>query len=199
MIVVISQNPERHHKKIQWNCVCDCGNLKVIHGASLKTGLSQSCGCRVAAATVERCTTHGMTGTTEFSIWKNMLSRCHNQDNPGYPNYGGRGIEVCSEWRDSFENFYRDMGSRPSRKYTIDRRDNDLGYSKENCRWATRYEQAANTRRSKIWTVNGLEFETSGEAAIAFGVSQPTITRWCNGHNGQPPKDNCSATLKYQE
>jgi len=199
MIVVVSENPERQHKKIRWNCICDCGNLTVINGGSLKSGLSRSCGCGVSSSNIERCTTHGMTGTTEFSIWKNMLSRCHNQDNPGYSNYGGRGIEVCDEWRDSFENFYRDMGARPSIKYTMDRRDNDLGYNKENCRWATRFEQSKNTRRSKIWVIDGVEFESSTEAAKELGVSSATISRWCSGYSDKPPRENCSSFFKYQE
>lgn len=198
-LTVISQNPVRKNKQICWNCICECGAEKVIHGHSLKNGLSKSCGCGISESNVSRCTTHGMTGTTEFSIWKNMLSRCHSQGNPAFDRYGGRGIEVCIEWRESFENFYRDMGPRPSSLYSLDRVNNSSGYEKSNCRWATRFEQAMNTSRSKIWIVEGIEYETCTDAAKAFGVCVPTIIRWCNGHDGKPPKDNCSATLRYQE
>lgn len=198
-LVVLSEHPERQHKQIRWNCLCECGVKKVIQGTSLKSGNAKSCGCGVTEATIERCTTHGMTGSTEFSIWKNMLSRCHNKENPGFPDYGARGIEVCAEWRHSFSTFYSDMGPRPSSDYTIDRRDNSAGYSRANCRWATRLEQAKNTRRSKIWIVDGVEFETSIAAAKALNVSSATISRWCSGHKDTAPRKNCSSFLRYQD
>ncbi len=96
---------------------------------------------------------HGMFGTKIYSIWGGIIQRCHNEQCPAYPRYGGRGITVSDEWR-TFENFYRDMGERPQGK-SLDRSDNDKGYSKENCRWATPKEQARNTRKNLYITHKG--------------------------------------------
>jgi hypothetical protein len=84
-----------------------------------------------------------------YATWDNMRQRCYNKNNTAYAYYGGRGIDVCSEWKDSFQSFLKDMGSKPTKKHTLDRIDNDKGYSKENCRWATRSEQELNKRRLK--------------------------------------------------
>jgi hypothetical protein len=130
-----------------WNCTCECGVEKVIRGNSLKTGSSKSCGCNRV--------THGLTRTTEYSIWLGIKSRCANPKDKDYENYGGRGISVAKEWEDSFEQFYKDMGSRPSNKHSIDRRDNDLGYSKNNCRWADQKTQARNRRNTILITYKG--------------------------------------------
>lgn len=80
-----------------------------------------------------------------YKSWDNMIQRCHNPNHHGYHYWGGRGIEVCDEWRGNFDNFYRDMGNRPAGK-SIDRIDNDGDYCKENCKWSTAKEQAANRR-----------------------------------------------------
>ena len=83
-----------------------------------------------------------------YGIWKGMRNRCTNPKNKAYPGYGGRGISVCEAW-DDFDQFCQDMGDRPSPTHSIDRIDNDKGYSPDNCRWATPAEQCVNKRLRK--------------------------------------------------
>lgn len=92
---------------------------------------------------------------TEYSVWSGMISRCENPNHSNYPGYGGRGIGICKQWRESFPVFLADMGPRPSLKHTIDRIDNDRGYDKENCRWATHSQQQRNTRYTRLITFDG--------------------------------------------
>src|SRR6185312_9555634 len=100
-------------------------------------------------------TTHGMRFTSEYRIWGGMKQRCLNPKNPSYIYYGGRGIKVCASWLQSFEAFYADMGSRPSTKHTLDRRENNSHYEPGNCYWATPIEQMNNTRRNRIVNIGG--------------------------------------------
>lgn len=93
---------------------------------------------------------HNKSNTKEYSIWRNMKDRCYNQKNKAYKNYGGRGILVCNEWKNSFSKFYEDMGDIPKDKQCIERINNNLGYSKENCKWATNEENARNKRSNVI-------------------------------------------------
>lgn len=143
------------YEKPHWICACDCGAFPVVSAANLKNGSTTSCGCYRDQKLAEQTRTHGGTGTPEYNSWHNMLERCYRTDHPHYANYGGRGIAVCPEWHD-FATFRRDMGERPEGT-TLDRERNEEGYKPDNCRWATRSEQARNRRprKCKMYLHNG--------------------------------------------
>lgn len=130
--------------KTAWLCRCECGTTKVVRTYHLIRNAVVSCGCYRVQVIGDRVRTHGMTGTPEYRSWYHMLDRCNNPSDFDYPNYGGRGIKVCPEWH-SFENFYADMGARPE-GLTLERVDNERGYSPDNCVWADRYQQSGNAR-----------------------------------------------------
>ena len=136
-----------HDNRIQWICNCECGGEKIARGDSLQDGRITSCGCNFEF--------HGMSFSPEYKIWDSMRQRCHNPNNKKYHLYGARGITVCEEWRNSFEAFYRDMGPKPTPNHSIDRRENDKGYSKENCRWVTQKEQNNNKGNNLNFTYQG--------------------------------------------
>lgn len=133
---------QKNSKQPTWLCICDCGVSTLAVGYQLRNGSQRSCGC----LRKENGKTHGRTGTPEHQSWRAMRERCLSPNNSHYSKYGGRGIGFCKRWG-LFENFLFDMGSRPV-NHSLERINNDLGYSPENCVWASPNKQSRNTSRT---------------------------------------------------
>lgn len=134
--------------KVYWLCECECGVEKEYEGSSLREGTSKSCGCVKRKLAKNINLSHNMSKSKEYKAWAKMKERCYNPNTERYLIYGGRGITVCDEWKNSFEKFYEDMGDKPSPQHSIDRINVDGNYEKDNCRWATEKEQALNKRNT---------------------------------------------------
>lgn len=157
-----------------WECDCDCGNTKIVRASHLKSGNVTSCGC------IHPRRTHGETKTRLYHIWNNMRQRCSNPNIVEYRLYGGRGISVCEEWKNSYEAF-RDWALKNgySSNLSIDRKENDGNYTPDNCRWSTAIEQANNTRKTRFLTYNG-ETRSVSEWARTVGIKQSTLSMRLN-------------------
>lgn len=125
---------------------CTCGIEFVTRRAAVKSGHTKSCGCLTKQLQAALRVTHGMSSSSEYHTWQQMIARCTNPNNVRFKHYGGRGISACPEWLDSFEVFYNDMGARP-KGLSLDRINNDGNYSKFNCRWADIETQNRNKRQ----------------------------------------------------
>lgn len=160
------------HRKATFKC--DCGNVKDIQISSVINSITVSCGCHskkmASNRAKKRNLKHGKYNSPEYNAWISMKKRCLNKNHKAYNYYGGRGIKVCDKWIDSFENFIQDIGLRPSKKHSLDRINNQLGYFKENCRWSTKKEQARNQRSNRLISAFGEE-KCFSEWCEILGVS----------------------------
>lgn len=137
-------------------CLCDCGNETITLNSSLRGGKTLSCGCLQRERASISNTTHGKTNTRLFGIWMGMKNRCYIPSNKEYARYGGRGITICDEWKDDFMAFYTwSMSNGYMDGLSIDRIDNDNGYSPNNCRWITIRAQQNNRCNNKFLSFNG--------------------------------------------
>lgn len=160
---------------------CDCGVQKAVSFDKLKIGHVKSCGCMKSKMLSEHKTVHGDARTkafggrtSEYCTWKDMTKRCEYEKHRYFSDYGGRGIKVCTRWRESFTAFLEDMGRKPTPKHSLDRINNNGNYEPSNCRWATPREQAANTRRNQNLTAFGNTFCVSEWVRIT-GLTKGTI------------------------
>lgn len=139
-----------------WLCRCSCGQEKIVVGRNLKSGNTQSCGCLQKENRIKHGHSNSNRGkaSTTYESWHQMIQRCTNPNRSKYKYYGGRGITVCGRWK-RFSNFLVDMGEKPTKNHSIDRKNNDGNYCKSNCRWATTKQQARNTSRNHLVQFNG--------------------------------------------
>ena len=143
--IVVQSYSEYKDGRHYWNCLCDCGKIKVVKQSFLITSDTKSCGCLIG-----KHITHGASYSYTYKSYRNMRKRCLQKTFKYYDNYGGRGIVIANRWlgKDGFKNFLEDMGERP-KGLTLERKNNDGNYEPDNCKWATMKEQLNNTRRTK--------------------------------------------------
>ena len=145
-LLVLSKGNTTSDRHRQWNCICDCGNKTCVTSQKLKSGHTKSCGCLKFERFkgIGSYFKHGHSKKSNRSgiylSWRSMINRCSNPKHPHYHDYADRGISICDRWKHNFMSFLEDMGDRP-KGLTLHRIDNNLGYYKENCKWATHKEQ----------------------------------------------------------
>lgn len=150
-----------------FECLCVCGNTKIIIGKELTIGSRKSCGmCHKKRTREEKLMYH---------IWLKIKSRCLNPNDKMYKNYGGRGIGIHNDWMD-FETFFNDMGKKPSSKHTVDRIDNNGNYGKSNCKWSDRHEQSNNRRNNIFYEYKAIKLSLQ-QWANYFGVSSTYLVK----------------------
>lgn len=152
------------HRTVVWQCRCDCGDETFVVASQLISGHTKSCGCLTKK--------HGKFGTKAYQVWDSMIQRCTNKKHKSYKRYGGRGIDVCTRWH-VFINFYKDMGDPPEGKQ-IDRKDNNVGYCLENCRWVSPKTNTNNRINNVSITYKG-ETKTISQWAELFGLNYFTL------------------------
>ena len=168
------------NKQTVFLCRCDCGNVRKVLAYNLKNGHSLSCGCLGFERRTQVRTKHRETGTRLYRIWYHMRERCNREQNNRFTVYGGRGIKVCEAWDKSYEAFRSwALQNGYSENLTLDRKNNDLWYSPENCRWATPKEQANNTRKNRLISYNGIT-RTLSEWSDIVKIKQSTIAHRLN-------------------
>jgi hypothetical protein len=187
-LYVIRRVGSRKDGQSTWECLCECGSRCVKSNGNLRSGV-KSCGpaCGTAVSNRRRVK-HGYAKTKENRAWQAAKQRCTNPNNPGYKNYGARGITMHPQWVESFAAFLEHIGPAPGngRGVSVDRINNDGNYEPGNVRWSTSTAQQLNNRRGSIVVDLGHEKLTLREAADRYGLPYTTLTsRWRTGLRGK--------------
>lgn len=151
---VLHESGKDNHGATFWTCRCDCGTTGRVRTTHLRLGVSKSCGCLQREVAAKMKTTHGLHRHPLYDVWNAIHRRISNPDDPGYKNWGGRGIQVCERWS-SLEAFIEDMGPSYRKGLSIDRIDNDGNYEPGNCHWTTSVVQQRNRRNNVLLTYLG--------------------------------------------
>ncbi len=176
-LTVVSFSGSNSTGKRTWICMCDCGVKTIVATGDLRSGNTESCSCLKREKTGNRSYKHGLVKTSEYHTWSGLIQRCTNKKSDSYEYYGGDGVSVCKRWRDSFENFYADMGPKPTPKHTIDRYPNQKGnYEPGNCRWATKEQQSSNMSSNVLITHEGKTLTISNWARLLL-LNRNTISK----------------------
>lgn len=155
-LTVLEECKEKKDRKMVYKCRCSCGNIVNAVGTRLRNGHIRSCGCLRKENTIKSHITHGMSNSNLYRRWSHIKDRCINEQDQAYKDYGKRGITMCDEWLNDFQAFYDwSVKNGYQEDLTIDRIDNDKGYSPSNCRWVDRKTQARNRRTTKYITYKG--------------------------------------------
>lgn len=173
-------------RRTAWICQCECGKIISVRGESLsKTNhQTQSCGCLSSDLSRESHTRHGKSKSKLYAVWNGIKARCYNPNNTAYKNYGARGISVCDEWREHYEEFEAwALSSGYSSGLSIDRIDVNGNYSPDNCRWADASLQASNRRSNRIIRYNGEEHTLTQWAQILNLPPKTLFSRVYAGHS----------------
>lgn len=170
LTVICDSGIRTKHRQRLWECLCDCGKVILLSTGHLG-GTQKSCGC-LKKMKEKIKSENSFRNNNTYNTWSSMRDRCNNKNNKNYHNYGGRGIKVCKRW-DSFTDFHKDMGGKP-KSTSLERIDNNKGYSPTNCKWATRKEQARNTRKNVFWTDEGITL-TVAEWSEKTNISYQTL------------------------
>ncbi len=178
-LTVINRVKKSGHTR--WECRCLCGQTAFLKPHNLIRQKFIKCPCLAAMKAsgvfaVKHGCKRGHRGTSEYTAWSGMISRCHTKTNKAYRWYGAKGISVCPSWRTSFSQFLSDMGAKPSPAHSIDRINNNGNYEPGNCRWATRSQQQNNTSRNRVMILNGVSM-TLAQWAEKLGIRRNTISQ----------------------
>jgi hypothetical protein len=181
-LIVIRHAENSKSGRVRWNCVCDCGNTVIVSRNDLRSNSTKSCGClKLEFSIGTRARTHGMRWHPLYIVWCNIKARCHNPKEKGFKDYGGIGITVCLEWKESFQKFYDDMATGYEKSLQLDRIDNGKGYFKENCRWVTCKENC-NNKRNNIKVLYTNTSMTMTQAVELAGYNYNTVNGALRAH-----------------